>query len=618
MKFKRYLFLVLGILLLVFFLSNTVYSQSINDIEIEFDKDEYFILEDESIKINYTLFNHGNKDLKLFTYFECDEDLRCDDSRFIDIKKTSQITSSFKVYTEDEGNYDLDFIIKDTNSDQKRSFSVDISSEEDLKDGEFEIDVSNHNLYNNQTNTVYFEIENDYDDGLYNINLTSDVLETGIYKNNPIYLDNGENNLKGYVTLNENTKLSSYNAKITIENQDIKLQKNIKFYFKEKQEDESSFSVNFDLSSNILINKEQKEVYSFDVYNSSNETKQFFIDYNLEADDDIKNLDIDFSTKQFTLNPNKSKNINLEILADKKLHAGTYIINLTVFDYKNQINKKIYLQIKPESDLKTRFVQGNNIPLNIGSPTQLQLVIENKGDLKQDLRFSYELSNGLEIKTKNNRIISLPHRSKMVVFNILATKDTKQKASQIRIKQKNLDTGNIKYYDFKVNAFINKGFLNISYLSYPEKVEVDSNSSKNFVIELYNYSDEAIEISDISLLGIPQNIDYEIISPNKKIPEKSSKAFEISLETKDISAQEINAKIRVSSDSKSLDQPFKISIKEADFKEDQKKDDEKDKTPFTGFFSLSSSILLGIISICVVIILLYLTGAIKHRNRVYN
>ncbi len=207
------------------------------------------------------------------------------------------------------------------------------------------------------------------------------------------------------------------------------------------------------------------------------------------------------------------------------------------------------------------------------------------------------------------RVTLSPNTTMTVVFNVSAGRNTVEKSSQIELIASNQSNFSERFI-LNVTSFRQKDIFKIEFLSFPKELSVDVNGSKDFSFEVYNFDDKDITISRIDIVGLPQEISYEI-DQYTYIPKKSSRVISGQIISGDIPAQEYEISFVFYSNSGAVtSKPVTLKVKDAlvEYNDD-------DVNPITGFFTLSKSILLGIIFLALLLIILLSTGVIKTKHK---
>jgi hypothetical protein len=111
-------------------------TQVLNGVDVRFDKEYYSTVEDNTVNINFEIFNNNKIDSHLMVYIECEDDsddLECDYSKEFTLSSESSRTGSFNIITSEEGNYEVNLHVLDldsTDSDEIE-FSIDLDVDED-------------------------------------------------------------------------------------------------------------------------------------------------------------------------------------------------------------------------------------------------------------------------------------------------------------------------------------------------------------------------------------------------------------------------------------------------------------------------------------------------------
>lgn len=605
---RKYILYGLILIILALF-SASLFSTPLNLVNVSFEKTSYSVVEDSSLKINYTLENNNNTSQDLLVYAFCDEDrLSCDFSKTFKILGNSTIKSSFTVNAIDDGVSTVKFFVKDMVSNDLKEFTLRVDVERYNDDGKFEVELSRYSFCNDKSQEAFLVFDRVISNDFYTLSLSSDTIFANIKGSNNRYLKRDVQIPLQIETINSNTG----NHKITLEisNGTIISKKVFDVYVSQCQEVlNPEFTVTGVLSTTHLIKKEEPYKLNFVIKNISSKNKHIFI-----SQDSNSSLNINFSNREVRLSPGESKEISITFKAPKEMSSGDYPVLLSFFDERTTTNRNLKFLISPESNLNIRLLQSSFV-LEIGKNYDLIAVIENKGDVLETVYFDMILSNDIRVNNMTDRITVSPNTNTTVVFSISAGPNTLEKVSQIELATRNSSNSYSKRFILDVSSFRVKDFFKIELLSFPKELLVDVNGSKEFAFEVYNFDDRDVVISRIDITGLPQELSYEI-TQYTYVPKKSSRVISGKLISGETTIGDYNATIVFYSNTGAiLSKP--VLIKVSDMKVEY---EDEGKYPITGFFTLGKSILLGIILLSIILILLFSLGVIrtKHKNYVRN
>jgi hypothetical protein len=602
MNRKYFLFGI--ILILLAFLSIGVFSEPIDLMSVSFEKTSYSMMDRDTLKINYTIENNNSTSQEILVYTSCDEDeLECDFSKVFSLNNNSSIDSSFTIKAIDDGSSVILFYLKDMKTNDIKSYSLRIDVDDDSEDGKFEVDLSRTSYCMNNAQEVILNFEDVFYNDFYNLSLSSDTLVANIKGSNSRYL---KDDIEIPVQI-ETFNVSKGNHLITlnISNEEITSKKTFNVYVSECQEvlvpDFTVIGVN---SLTHLLNKGEPYTLDFTIKNNSNKNKQIFISQ--ESDN---SLEITFSNREINLAPYQSKEVSLTFLATKAIASGDYPVKLSFFDERTTTERNLRFLVAPESNLNIRLLQ-SSFALEIGKTYNVTAVIENKGDVLETIYFDFITSNDLKVNDMTERITLSPNTSTNVIFNVSAGSNTVEKVSRIDLIVSNQSNFS-KRFSLDVSTFRQKDYFKIDFLSFPNELTVDINGSKEFSFEVYNFDDRDIVISRIDIIGLPQEISYKI-DQYTYIPKKSSRVISGEIISGDVPAQDYSLTVVLYSDSGAVtSKPVTLKVKDSLVEYN----DEDDVNPITGFFTLSKSIMLGIVFLALLLILLFSTGVIKTKHK---
>ena len=601
MNRKYFLFGI--ILMLLAFFSLGVFSEPIDQIDVSFEKSSYSMMDNDTLKINYTIENNNSTSQEILVYTSCDEDeLECDFSKVFSLNNNSSIDSSFTIKAIDDGSSIVLFNLKDMKTNEVKNFSLRIDVDDDSQDGKFEVDLSRTSYCENNAQEVILTFEDVFYNDFYYLSLSSDTIVANIKGSNSRYL---KDDVQIPVQI-ETFNVSKGNHLITlnISNEDVVSKKTFNIYVSECQEvlvpDFTVIGVN---SLTHLLNKGEPFTLDYTIKNNSNKNKHIFISQ--ESDN---SLEITFSNREIKLAPYQSKEVSLTFLATKEVASGDYPVKLSFFDERTTIERNLKFLVSPESNLNIRLLQ-SSFALEIGKTYNITAVIENKGDVLETIYFDFITSNDLKVNNMTERITLSPNTSTNVIFNVSAGSNTVVKTSKVELIVSNQSDFS-KRFSLDVSTFRQQDFFKINFLSFPNELTVDINGSKEFSFEVYNFDDRDVVISRIDIIGLPQEISYEI-DQYTYIPKKSSRVISGKIISGDVPAQDYSLTFVFYSDSGAITSK-PVILKVTDFLVEYEDDDVN---PITGFFTLSKSIMLGIIFLALILILLLSTGVIKTKHK---
>lgn len=583
------------------------FASSIDGVNVQFSKDHYAVNDGGSLRITYTLTNNSLDTLSLLVTTDCEEELECDYSKSLQMLPNSSTTQSFVVQAIDEGSSELTLIVKDKITQDTKEFTTEIDVDDHLDDGDFAITIKNTSFCSNFPDTGYITIENNYDDGIYHIDLTSTTLPISLNQKD-VYLEADEKKIISFNIPVSNLPDTTHKLKLSISNKDLLVTKTFNISLKECKEDIRAFTIIPNTTATYYrIAKGGTITLTYTIKNIGNIEKTFYVS------EDGNGLSTDVSEREVYLAPNKSKQVSIYVTAPTTIDSGLYTLDLNFFDEKDFINYKIKFDVIPvhslESSISTKL-----IVLAYGKITPLYMVLENKGDLSETFTITTKQTNDLQISTSLDSVTLAPHSRKIITFDVSCGNKTEKIKSPIYITVKGNSSGYYNQHSVDVIVTGASDSLSLTYLSFPSLIEIDRNSSKEVSFEVYNYGEEDITIDSVNLRGIPQQITYRF--SDVTIPVGSSGVVTGTLFTGNIEPQEINAEIVLSDkDGYTATRPIKINVLQG-ISQPSEAEEVPQLSRLAGFFTLGNSILVGIIALCIILIILYATGAIKQKRTI--
>lgn len=604
-------YIVIGIfILLSLFTARAVFAETnepkVDNIDIVFDKETYSLMEDTSTKIGFTIKNNNPVLAKLQVWADCEDDdeLECNYSKKHTLSENSEITASFYVSALEESHSQVTVFVKLLNSEDQdtKEFRIDVDVTEDKEDGDFSVDLSNKYVCIGRTNIVTLDIENHYKDGLYNIYLSSPKLVISSEYSNPVYLRN-EKEIDYSVIVSDNaTDKEKFDLILRIKNEDIEITKELSLFAEDCPEPNNEFTVSGSASTTLNISKGQSKTLSYTLKNISNTNRTFYI----SEDNNTSKIFVDISSRQFTLKPNQSKTINFTFKVLEDCYSGTYNIKLNFFDGLKSFSKNVKIVVNPKFNLNIESLSEPNQNLTIGKPLMIMILLKNNGDLSEDIDIELVTNNDLKATIENNKFKVDKHSNKYLTIYVSSGAFTQLRMSSFVVKIKGKTSNFFEELQYTINVIKVSEPLNIELLSFPKKLTVEPNSSKEFDITLRN-NGKKVTITKIELSNVPQGIDIvadQIITLNPG----ETKTITAKVNIGDVPKKDIDATLRFEANNGNvLEQPILFKLTEDKL--------EKERSKLLGFLTLRNSILFGVIFICLLIMLFFVLGIFKVKRR---
>ena len=606
------IYLVIGVILIALVLfSAGIFASPIDGIDVTFEKSTYDTMEDLSLKISYTIENKYDEDIQVLVYAECDyEELECSYSKTFNLNGYSSKQTSLTVRSIDEGRTDLKIYVRDMLTNEENYFSVDIETEEDLDEGDFEVDVSDRSYCTSQSNHAYFTFEDVKVSDLYYLELSSEQFPANIREDLPIFLRGDDERVDFIVDLQNDVMPGNYEMVLKIYNDDIVSYKTFNVNVNDcSSVQDPEFRVTYPQTSYYVLEKDEPKQIEFTIKNLTRYNKTIFINSS-----DSSALDVSFSDIQIDLGAYASQEVTLEVVASQDMASGTYPLDITFFDEITTYEKTLTFVVSPESNLVSRFTQPS-LFLNYGDVSSFILVIENLGDFDERIDLDFITSNDLEIVILNDNFTIPDHSQGTVTFRVSTGNNTVARTSDIKVIIESRDSDYSEILAMPITVVKQSEGLKLQLMSLPQELTLDSNSENLVYLNLKNTGDKDIVISQITLAGVSKEITYEfdssvLISPGE------TKEISGKIKVSDIVSQKQDAILIIETDSgKVLTKNVTLSI--SDFEELEGSDDKK-KFGLTGFVNLGSSVFIGIVVFCLLLIVLFATGVIKTKHRNYN
>lgn len=599
---KRMKLILIGFFLL--FLSVFGAKLIFADINVEFDKQTYSIMEGTSTRVGFTIYNNSTSQVNLWVWTDCDdedEELSCNYSQRITMPGNSTQTSSFYVSALDDSSTYVSLYVNNLNTNQTRTFRANIDVVDDEEDGEFEIEVYNSTLCIGKTNRLTFEINNNTNDGLYNLFLTSDRLQITQEYSNPVYLRN-EKEIDYYVFVPENTEEGqNFNLRYSIENDRISEVKLISVYTRKCVDTFVDFSVTGPTTS-YYVNKGEEKSITYVVKNNSRNNKTIYI----SEEHTEENIDVSLSKRQITLSANSSQEIEVKFKTTKDIRSGNYDLNFNFFDGINNINRKLRIVVNPEHSISVESLSGISQTLVIGKNLDIYMVIRNKGDIREEFTITTSVDNDVRIRTTETNFSVSPNSNTPLSIYLSAGERTQTGYAYLYVEIKGKDSDFYQKQTYIINVIRDTPTAAIDFLSYPRFIDVLPNSTQDVDFVLKNTGSSKIIIDYIEVTNVSQEITITsrrdiVIEPNE------TKTVPITINIGELKENQ-NAKIRfVTRNGAILEKTVQIKLPES-------KELEEKKSGITGFLTLRNSLLTGILIVCLAIILLFVLGIFKTKR----
>ncbi|MDD3178348.1 MAG: hypothetical protein PHR26_02405 [Candidatus ainarchaeum sp.] len=603
------MYLVIGVIIIALVLfSAGIFASPIDGVNVTFEKSTYNTMEDLSLRINYTIENKYAEDIQLLVYAECDsEELECSYSKTMSLNGYSSKQTSLIVKSIDEGKTDLKIYVRDMLTNEENYFSIDIETEDDLDEGDFEVDVSDRSYCIGQSNHAYFTFEDVKVSDLYYLELSSEQFPANIREDLPIFLRGDDEKVDFIVDLQNDVMPGNYEMVLKIYNDDIVSYKTFNVNVNDcSLIQDPEFRVIYPQTSYYVLEKDKPKEIEFTIKNLTRYNKTIFINHS----EDLP-FGISFSDIQIDLEAYASQEVTLEVVATQDVPSGTYPLDITFFDEITTYEKTLTFAVSPESNLISTLLQ-SSLVVKFGEISQFQIVLDNLGDFDERIDVSFVSSNDLEIDILNDSFI-IPNNSKGTInIRISTGNNSKEMTSNLNIilDSKDSDYSEVLILPIVVIKQINN--LNLSILSLPQELTLDSNSENIIFLNFKNTGLKDIIISDITFAGISQEISVKFES-NILISSGETKEVSGKINISELISQKQDAVLIIRTDSgQTLTRNIILNITDNNIEE---LDDNK-KFGLTGFVNLSSSIFIGIVVFCLLLIVLFATGVLrtKHRN----
>lgn len=603
---SKIIYIVLGLLLLVLFLNMPkINAQSMDNLQITFEKEYYAVDRDNTIDVTYTLRNNNDKPVDVYIYADCKDDLRCNYSRTLRINAFSSITDVVLVNGRDYGTDTLRLnVVNQHNQDQIKEFLQTINVDRDNDRGDFRISLNSRNLCVGQLNEATLEIDNRHRSGIYNFSFMPSFSDIRVKEANPRYYNYGDHEVLLDVVVDKDQSLLATDKTIVrIESNKSLIIKEINFYFTDCKIPAIEFSVSRPAFESFILNKDEEKTVVYNVYNNSDFTKKIYVSEQSDSE-----ISVTIPKREVTINPRSSKEVEIILFSETEVSSGNYEAIVSFFDGFRAVDKNLRILLSPEYNLGARMLQQGNVALKIGEFTELTLILENYGDISEDFDILASVGNDIEINISTETIRVNPNKVGYVTIRLSSGPNTQEKVTELIVRAVGRNSDFSKTFNFNVNAFRDTPPVTINILSIPRELEIMSETEVDFEIILENYYHKDLYLDRIEIRNLPVNITYEL--PTQiMIPSLEQVNISGKLIAKDLPTQEIDALI-VFTSREGGQVTRSLTIKVVD---EITKDEQKEEPRLTGFLTLANSFLIGIILICFIVVMLYATKVIKHK-----
>jgi hypothetical protein len=610
---KKINYILFGIILIIIALvsSNYIYANALDNLEVNFEKEYYSIMEDQSLVIEFSYFNNSDKDLELEIFAVCEDDeIDCDYYNKVNISKNTSRTASFYVNGREDGDSEVKLSFRDENG-LEEIFYIDVEVFDDLDDGEFAIDVDNKTLCVGRENSLDIEIDNDYKADLYYLAFKESILNFYLDQDSPVYLPKDEKTIRFYVNVPSSIDTTrNEDFELIIENEQISVIKEISLSFDDCQANETEFAVSGSSYQSVNLEKGVPKTISYNIINQSNLNKIIYVSEHSNLD-----IDVNISNRAVNISPNNSKEVDITIIANKNIDSGNYTLDLEFFDGLSSVKKEVNLIVEAEYSLDSKLLQVGTIPLDMESSKSLELLFVNNGDISEDFQIDLVTTgNPINVDLSKDHLRLNPNSTQVVIINLSANENTNEDSrTYMQISIEGLNSNYKNVINREILSFRDKPSVSLDFLSIPQTLSIDKNSTIDFEIEVFNFYDEDLYLEKIEIRGLPQQISYELPT-NILIKAKESKVIRGTLISQDLEDQVVEAEFAfISQDGGIITKDLTINIGDVPLEEQAEESEEQEtkKGFFSGLSIFGSSFGFGLILVCFLIILLFFTRVIK-------
>jgi uncharacterized membrane protein len=389
------------------------------------------------------------------------------------------------------------------------------------------------------------------------------------------------------INTNPGTAFGEYAIKITAENKDYKIKREIKINLIECEEDIIDVYINPEIMD---LKKGQQKTAIITIFNKSKEEQEVFVNSEGDLENKVESVFI-------KLKPQEQKKINLDIKAREQDEKGEYDLIVYVWNSKESEKKKIQVNVRAEHNIELE-ISGNDYQRNMivqGENKVFELTIYNYGDYEETIKASVKEFGGIKAKLSEENFKIKKNSSKKIYVAITPGYEVVPGNYEVPITARSDSDGASQNLKITIVKAMQK--IDLDIVSYPLQIEAVQGQEKEISLVIKNNLPS--EVKNV-IISIAENGKYFIMQP---VAIERLNGFE---------SVEIKAGIQPIESLEDGVYPVKIEIISNNFKKSQEmvikvereKISQKLATPATGLFSLTSGgIILSAIIVLIIAIL---------------
>ena len=354
------------------------------------------------------------------------------------------------------------------------------------------------------------------------------------------------------------------------------------------EEEIAEFSVSVS-SSCFTVEKEENERIYFRVKNRLEEEQKVFFSVGGE-------LSASLQTSSAWLEEEEQREFYFEVNAASDARVKDYDLTLHVWNSDHSIEKEVC--VRPSREHNSNIVvEENNLEIEECGNAVFVVTLQNLGDYSEDFELEIENNNDLIETVLSEDDFELERHSEREVYvSVTAMEGLAEGSYSIALKAETRGDDFEKILRFTVieeDEIVIEDGLRI--LSYTSNLSMDTNSEKEFLVVLKNYSDETIEGISIGLTALPFGVSASEEN-NISIPAGAERQVSLLVNAGPKTAGQYNAILQAINSDYSNAKNISVVITS------EEEEDETVDFGFAGLFALGGDIAIGGLLLIVVII----------------
>ena len=578
------------------------------------DRQKVFIEKNDSINVQFTVENDSaeRKEFNVKTILDHNErdELRVDsaiDSFYLNAREKTTFTVTISSFNDSRSdNYDVEVELTYPNSSKTIVLEVEINEDENpldlvrvsdyyvCKDSYTqEIEVR---LENNSSRTQTIELSADHELLMPYFEFSETTLSSGDYD---------VMSLKFHT--NSTTAFTKYTIPVFIRSENYFVERDITFRLVECEENFFDLSVT---PEEKTIERDSRAFFRVKLTSQSNEDQEI----RLSSDGDLPSELEDYTV---LLRGNSVEYIDLEISARESDDDGLHNIKVYAWNSNETEEENVKVKVKSEHDFEL-LVETNDFEARICSPVSgqvFEILVINKGDYDEEIEFSLSsVDESIQALVSDNEIeLEANGQQKIYVF-VNPTFGTPIGNYSITL---NADSGRkeiTKQLRFKVvetEEELKEGV--IEFVNYPKEVTFLPGEEKNLSFTIKNPLSTKMNNVSLRVYGLGTNVSVSPVSINSLDGKETFTFVRKAKAGAHVSNKIYDATVEVRADGYVSTTKMKIKVTS----NPQNEDEEEDKTGLlTGFSVLfTGEIMLGGAIILILLIAILLGLSLLNSNK---